>query len=89
MSTTCRWPDVRYLSILFSAAEPGCLSQIPDPDFYPSRIPDPKTLNSNKKEGAKKFVVLRFFLAAHKYHKIETYFIFELEEKHLGQIQEL
>jgi hypothetical protein len=21
-------------------ADPGCLSRIPDPDFYPSRIPD-------------------------------------------------
>jgi hypothetical protein len=26
-----------------SVADPGCLSRIPDPDFYPSRIPDPKT----------------------------------------------
>ncbi len=25
---------------IFSVADPGCLSQIPDPDFYPSRIPD-------------------------------------------------
>jgi hypothetical protein len=24
-------------------ADPGCLSRIPDPDFYPSRISDPKT----------------------------------------------
>jgi hypothetical protein len=24
-----------------SVADPGCLSRIPDPDFYPSRIPDP------------------------------------------------
>jgi hypothetical protein len=23
-----------------SVADPGCLSRIPDPDFYPSRIPD-------------------------------------------------
>ncbi len=27
--------------MFFSVADPGCLSQIPDPDFYPSRIPDP------------------------------------------------
>ncbi len=27
--------------IFFSDADPGCLSRIPDPDFYPSRIPDP------------------------------------------------
>jgi hypothetical protein len=24
-----------------SVADPGCLSRIPDPDFYPSRISDP------------------------------------------------
>jgi hypothetical protein len=24
-----------------SVADPGCLSRIQDPDFYPSRIPDP------------------------------------------------
>jgi hypothetical protein len=24
-----------------SVADPGCLYRIPDPDFYPSRIPDP------------------------------------------------
>jgi hypothetical protein len=23
-----------------SVADPGCLSRIPDPDFYPTRIPD-------------------------------------------------
>jgi len=32
-----------------SVADPGCLSRIPDPDFYPSRILDPKT--ATKKEG--------------------------------------
>jgi hypothetical protein len=26
-----------------SVADPGFLSRIADPDFYPSRIPDPKT----------------------------------------------
>ncbi len=25
----------------YSVADPGCLSRIPDPAFYPSRIPDP------------------------------------------------
>jgi hypothetical protein len=25
---------------MLSVADPGCLSRIPDPDFYPSRIPD-------------------------------------------------
>jgi hypothetical protein len=35
-----------------SVADPGCLSRIPDPDFYPSRIPDPKT--ATKERGEKK-----------------------------------
>jgi hypothetical protein len=34
---------------------------IPDPDFYPSRISDPKT--ATKERGEKKFVVIPFFIA--------------------------
>jgi hypothetical protein len=34
------------------------LSRIPDPDFYPTRIPDPKTVT--KERGEKKFVILFF-----------------------------
>jgi hypothetical protein len=34
--------------IFISVADPGCLSQIPDPDFYPSRISNPKILNPKK-----------------------------------------
>jgi hypothetical protein len=44
-----------------SVADPGCLSRIPDPDFYLSRIPDPKT--ATKERGEKKFVVTPFFVA--------------------------
>jgi hypothetical protein len=44
--------------LLVSVADPGCLSWIPDPDFYPSRIPDPKT--ATKERGEKKFVVIPF-----------------------------
>jgi hypothetical protein len=42
-------------------ADPGCLSRILDPDFYPSRIsiPDPTTT----KEEGKKLDVLPFFVA--------------------------
>jgi hypothetical protein len=32
-----------------SVADPGCLSRIPDPDFYPSRIRGSK--NSNDRQG--------------------------------------
>jgi hypothetical protein len=34
---------------------------IPDPDFYPSRIPDPKT--ATKDRGEKIFFVKPFFVA--------------------------
>jgi hypothetical protein len=44
-----------------SVADPGCLSRIPDPDFYPSRIPDPKT--GTKEKGEKKLVVIPFYVA--------------------------
>jgi hypothetical protein len=43
-----------------SVADPGCLSRIPDPDFYSSRIPDPKT--ATKERGEKKFVVITFYV---------------------------
>jgi hypothetical protein len=36
---------------LNSVADPGCLSRIPDPDFYPSRIPDPKTATKEMGEN--------------------------------------
>ncbi len=42
-----------------SVADPGCLSWIPNPDFYPSWIPDPKT--ATKERGGKKIVVIPFF----------------------------
>jgi hypothetical protein len=55
---------------------------IPDPDFYPFRISDPKT--ATKEKGEKKFVVITF--CSHKCYKIENYFIFEmLKKKNLGQ----
>jgi hypothetical protein len=48
-----------------SVADPGCLSRIADPDFYPSRIPDPDpgSKNSNKRERWKKLVVIPFYVA--------------------------
>jgi hypothetical protein len=50
---------------------------IPDPDFYPSRIPDPKTA---KKERGEKISCHTFF-CIHKFHKIEHYFIFGMLKK--------
>jgi hypothetical protein len=36
-------PNLDRLKRMRSVADPGCFSWIPDPDFYPSMIPDPKT----------------------------------------------
>jgi hypothetical protein len=58
-----------------SVADPGCLSRIPDPDFYPSRIPDPKT--ATKERGEKKLDVKPLYVAT-KFNKIVNYFSFEV-----------
>jgi hypothetical protein len=61
-----------------SVADPGCLSRIPDPDFYPARILDPgsQIQKQQQKRGVKKNL-LSYFFCSHKFHKIEDYFIFE------------
>ncbi len=64
-----------------SVADPGCLSRIPDPDFYPSRISDPGSKNSNKRGGVEKNLFLYLFFCSHKFHKIENYFIFVMLKK--------
>ncbi len=51
-----------------SVADPGYLSRIPDPDFYPSRIPDlgsriPDPKTATKERGEKKFDVIPFYVA--------------------------
>ncbi len=51
---------------------------IPDSDFYPSRIPDPKT--GTKERGERKICCHTFF-CSHKFHKIVNYFIFEMLKK--------
>jgi hypothetical protein len=43
-----------------SVADPGCLSRIPEPDLYSSRITDPTTT----KEEAENICCLTFFCAA-------------------------
>jgi hypothetical protein len=50
-----------------SVADPGCLSRIPDPDFYPSRIPDLGSRiqkKATKERGEKKFLVIPFYVAS-------------------------
>ncbi len=64
---------------------------IPDPDFYPCRIPDPESRiqdpTTATKEQKEKFDVVY----SHKYHKnIENYFIFELVRKiNLANLQRI
>jgi hypothetical protein len=65
------------ITVHCSVADPGCLSRIPDPDFDPSQIPDPKTAT---KERGKKNCCHTFF-CSHKFHIIENYFIFEMLKK--------
>jgi hypothetical protein len=50
-----------------SVADPGCLSRIPDPDFYRFRIPDPKT--ATKERGEKK--LLSNLFCSHKFTKFK------------------
>jgi hypothetical protein len=57
---------------------------IRDPDFYLSRIPDPKT---ETKERGEKICCYTFF-CSHKFHKIEIYFIFEMLMKKIGQFSQ-
>ncbi len=58
-------------------ADPGCLSWIPGPNFYPSRILNPKTAT---KENAKKKFCPTFFVAIN-ITKLKVIFIFELLKK--------
>jgi hypothetical protein len=44
--------------LLSSVADPGCLYRIPDPDFCPSRIRDPKT--ATKERGEKNLLSYLF-----------------------------
>jgi hypothetical protein len=60
-----------------SVADLGCLSWIPDPDLYTSRIPDTKT--ATKERGEKNSC--HIFFCGHKFHKIKNYFIFEMLKK--------
>ncbi len=52
------WRKIQCCGSGMFIPDPGCLSRIPDPDFYPFRIPDlgsrisnPGSRNSNKREG--------------------------------------
>ena len=55
---------------------------IPDPDFYPSQIPDlgSRIQKQQQKRGVKK-ISCHNFLFSHKFHKIANYFSFEVVKK--------
>jgi hypothetical protein len=67
-------------------ADPGCLSLIPDPDFYPSRILDPKT--ATKKTGDKKFVVITFYVATN-FTKLQIILVEVLKKKIWANFQRI
>jgi hypothetical protein len=70
-----------------SVADPGCLSRILDPDFYPSRIPDieSRIQKQEQKRGVKNLFFHTFF-CGDEFHKIVHYFIFEMLKKKFGPI---
>jgi hypothetical protein len=61
-----------------SVADPGCLSRNLIFVHPGSRISVPGSKNSSKREGGK--VCCPTFFCSHKYHKTETYFIFDIFE---------
>jgi hypothetical protein len=75
----------RTLTPFNSVADPGCLSRIPDPDFYPFRIPDPKTATKERVET--KFVVIgvRFFVATN-FTKLKIILVLKCLRKNFGSI---
>jgi hypothetical protein len=48
--------------------------------FIPDTDAEPGYNHSNKRVGGKN---LTYLFCSHKYHKIENYFIFELEKKNI------
>ncbi len=71
----------KFIAIIFhSVADPGCLSRIQIFTHPGSRISDPGSKNSNKREGWKK-IWCHTFLCSHKFHKIVHYFSFEVLKK--------
>jgi hypothetical protein len=83
-TTTGEDPEHWFKVFSSVPSDPGCLSRIPDPDFYPSRIPDPgsRIQEQQQKSGVKK-ICCHNFLCSHKFHKIASYFSFEVLKKNI------
>ena len=58
---------------------------IPDPYFYPFRLPDLGSKNSNKREGWKKIVVKPFFVAKN-FTKLKIILFFKCVRKKFGPV---
>jgi hypothetical protein len=70
-----------------SVADPGCLSRIPDPDFYPSRIPDlgSRIQKQVQKRGVKKKSFVKHFFVATNFPKCKIILFFNCSRKKFGQ----
>jgi hypothetical protein len=60
------YANINASNVVASVADPGCLSRIPDPDFYPSRIPDQKTVTKERGEN----IFCQTFFAAINFTKL-------------------
>jgi hypothetical protein len=71
------------LTLTNSVADPGCLSRIPDLDFYPSRIPDlgSRIQKQQQKREVKKKLDVKPFYVATKINKIVNNLSFEVLKK--------
>jgi hypothetical protein len=78
-----RIPDPGVKKAPDPLADPGCLSRIPDPDFYPSRIPDPKT--ATKERGEKRFDVIPFYVATN-FTELYIILVLKCRRKKFGPI---
>jgi hypothetical protein len=72
-------PVTRYRTLLLYSM----FSVLLDPDFYPYRIPDPKT--ATKERGEKKFVEVHSFLAT-SITKLKIILLLNWRRKNLGQL---
>jgi hypothetical protein len=75
--------------LIASVADPGCLSWIPDPDFYPFWIPDLGSqisdLKTATKERDEKNFLSNLFLKPQISQNCKLFYFLNAEEKNLGQ----
>ncbi len=79
------WYGIRSLDPYTGLQCCGSGMFIPDPDFYPSRIPDLGFKNSNKWERWKKFVVIPFTVATN-FTKLKIILFWKCWRKKFGAI---